>query len=539
MKKIALLVSTIAGALVLQAQSLDAGKKFFYYQRYQSAEVAFHDQLKQTPENAEAWLWLVKSYAAQNETRQAIDSFKLAPASLKEEPYYMLASGTVQLLNNNPAEARQLFEKAIDETKGKNATILGLVAEANVEAEKGDVNYAIEVIGRAIKRDKNNPALHTALGNAYRKLHNGSEAFKAFSQAVNKEDKYAEALYQLGQIFVTQKNAEMYLEYFNKAVAADKNYAPALYELYEHYLYREPVKAMEYFRQYAAVSDKTASHEYDMADLLYLTKSYNDAIVKGKHLLTWPDVPPRIYKLVAYSYAELKDSVKALDYMKQYFVAGSDSDFIAKDYETMGDLYVSLPNQEDSAMVYYQKAVEATADSSEHHKYYARLASLAKARQDYVQQAKWLGKYYNSRSDASNLDLFNWGVAAYRAQDYHQSDSAFALYTGKYPEQAFGYYWRALNNAAIDTAMTEGRAIPHYQKLIEVIGDDSVTANHRKWKMDAYTYLAAYETNTEKDYVEAISYFGKILEMDPNNEDAKKYIAILEKNLAATKEDSN
>ncbi|HRO69287.1 MAG TPA: tetratricopeptide repeat protein, partial [Chitinophagaceae bacterium] len=127
MKKIALLVSMIAGALVLHAQSLDAGKKFFYYQRYQSAEAAFHDQLKQTPDNAEAWFWLVKTYAAQNEAKQAIDSFKLAPATLKEDPYYMLASGTVQLLNNNPAEARQLFEKAIDETKGKNATILGLV----------------------------------------------------------------------------------------------------------------------------------------------------------------------------------------------------------------------------------------------------------------------------------------------------------------------------------------------------------------------------------------------------------------------------
>ena len=57
--------------------------------------------------------------------------------------------------------------------------------------------------------------------------------------------------------------------------------------------------------------------------------------------------------------------------------------------------------------------------------------------------------------------------------------------------------------------------------------------------MGAYTYLAAYETNTEKDYAEAIGYFGKILEMDPGNEDAIKYIAILEKNLAAKKEDTN
>jgi lipoprotein NlpI len=48
--------------------------------------------------------------------------------------------------------------------------------------------------------------------------------------------------------------------------------------------------------------------------------------------------------------------------------------------------------------------------------------------------------------------------------------------------------------------------------------------------VEAYGYLAAYEANTEKDYSEAIGYFEKILEVDPGNNDAEKYIAILEKN---------
>ena len=539
MKKIALLVCMLAGVLVLRAQSPETGKKYFYYQRYQSAENFFHNQLKQDPNNADSWLWLVKSYIAQNKTRQAVDTFAKAPSALNEDPSYMIANGTVLLLNNKTAEARQWFEKAIDETKGKNATVLGLIAEAQVDCEKGDVNYALELLEKAIKRDKNDPALYTIRGNCYRKMHNGSEAFRAFSQAIDKEKNYAEALYQLGRIFQTQKNANMYLDYFNKAVAADKNFAPALYELYNHYLYLDPAKANGYFQQYAALSDKTDAHDYAVADLLYLTKSYKEAIEKGKKLLNKADVPPRIYKLVAYSYAELKDSSAAMNFMKQYFKAGSDSDFIAKDYETMAELFIAQPGSEDSAMAYYEKAVNATADSSVHFKYYAKLASLAKSQQDYVMQAKWLGKYYGSKPDASNVDLFNWGVAAYRAQDYLQSDSAFAIYTGKYPEQAYGYYWRALNNASIDTSMAEGRAIQHYQKLIEVIGDDSLTANHKKWKMDAYTYLAAYETNMEKDYQEAINYFSKILEMDPANEDAKKYIAILEKNLASKQEDTN
>ena len=539
MKKITLLVCVIAISMTMKAQSLETGKQHYYYQRYQSAENFFQEQLKQQPGNAEAWLWLVKSFTAQKKNKLAAERFAQAPAGMEGDPYFMLVKGTVQLLNNKLAESKQSFDQAIDETKGKNATIMGLIAEAHIDADNGDANYALEVLDRAIKRDKNNAALYTLKGNYYRKMHNGSEAFRNFSYAVDKEKKHAEALYQLGRIFQTQKNESMYLDYFNQAVAADEKYAPALYELYRHYLYKEPTKAIEYFNRYSSLSDKTDMHEYAVADLMYLTKKYNEAIEKGKQLLTREGVPPRIYKLVAYSYAELKDSAQALDFMQRYFVAGTDSDFIAKDYETTAELYQARGNSYDSVMAYYQKAVEATEDSSTHPAYYAKLATLAKNKQDYVKQAHWLGKYYWSKPDASNVDLFNWGVAAYRAEDYFQSDSAFAIYTGKYPEQAYGYYWRAMNNAAIDTAMAEGRAIPHYQKLIEVIGDDSLTANHKKWKMGAYTYLAAYETNTEKDYAEAIGYFGKILEMDPGNEDAIKYIAILEKNLAAKKEDTN
>jgi tetratricopeptide (TPR) repeat protein len=47
--------------------------------------------------------------------------------------------------------------------------------------------------------------------------------------------------------------------------------------------------------------------------------------------------------------------------------------------------------------------------------------------------------------------------------------------------------------------------------------------------------LAAYEVNTKKDFARAIDYFEKVLEMDPENESAKKYIGILEKDLAKQK----
>ena len=153
-------------------------------------------------------------------------------------------------------------------------------------------------------------------------------------------------------------------------------------------------------------------------------------------------------------------------------------------------------------------------------------------------QAKWLGQYYSTNGQASNVDLFNWGIAAYRSENYLLADSVFGLYTMKYPNQGFGYYWRARTNAVIDSGMTAGLAIPHYNKLIEVVGTDSLSETDKKWVVEAYGYLATYEANTLKDYEKAIEYFDKILQIDPENVNAKKFIPILEAS-AKRKEGSN
>jgi tetratricopeptide (TPR) repeat protein len=64
-----------------------------------------------------------------------------------------------------------------------------------------------------------------------------------------------------------------------------------------------------------------------------------------------------------------------------------------------------------------------------------------------------------------------------------------------------------------------------------VLGKNLNDANYKKWLIESYAYLAAYQTNVQKNYAEAVSYFEKVLQVDPENGDAKKYIAILEKNL--------
>ena len=533
MKKISLFISFLSGAFALHAQTLDQGVQQIYYQRYHSAEKTLNQLVKQDPNNSTAWYYLEKNYLLENKLDKAKESIQSAPENIKTDPWYKVAYGNILLKEGKKDEAANYFNEALKQTKQKDADILAAVAYAHVNSESGDVNYAIDLLNKAIKRDKKNASLYVLKGDAYIKLANGSEAFKAYEDATEVNDKYAEAYHKLGKLFVSQKNPEMYVGYFQKAIAADPNYARSMYRLYVHEFNRHPAKAMEYYNNYLAKSDHSIENEYDLADLYFINKQYDKAIQKADAIVKTEGekVQPRLYKLISYSYAEQKDSARAYDYIQKYFEKEVDSNMVAKDYLLMGDLYAALNENDSLAFVYYDKAVSLEKNAAELENYYKHFAELAASNKNFSQQAKWLGKYYTSTDKGTNIDLFNWGLAHYRAEEFTAADSVFGMYVAKYPDQSFGYYWQAKAKALQDQDMSQGLAIPGYLKLVEVLEKNPTDPNYKKWMVESFAYLAAYETNTEKDYAEAVDYFEKVLKVDPENEDAKKYIDLLAKNL--------
>lgn len=535
MKKTFLSLGGLFFSTVMVAQGVPDATQLIYHERYQSAKAVLHKALQADPNNAEAWYRLSQAYLPLKETRKLGDSLRLALPEVKNNAYYKVAYGQLLLAQNNTDSARWHFEQAIGDGRKKEPAILLAVANAYISEKNGDANAALLVLSQAGKKDAGDPAFNVLRGNAYRKLANGSEAYRAYQTALNENSKNAEALFQMGKIFVAQKNADSYLEYFNKTITADPLYAPAWYELYYDAYFKDPKKALDYFRQYLAVSDYNAENEYQHIDLVYLNKKYDSAIAMAKNVLAGlpVDSMPRLHKLLAYSYLGLQDTAQALSAMTTYFAKAADSNFVVKDYEVMADLYNATPGKQDSALAFYQAAVTKITDSAALFKYYRKLSDLYKDKKDNANQAIWLGKYYTNNDKATNIDLFNWGIAHFKAEQYEEADTVFGKYIEKYPDQSFGYYWRARANSLKDSAMEKGLAIPHYNKLVEVLQKDSAntTATTKKWLVEAYGYIAAYETNEEKDYADAIAHLQKILEIDPANKDALQYISILEKKV--------
>jgi len=517
----------------IHAQSMADARKLVYYERYDGAAAQLHELLKKDAGNTDAWWLLTQVYLRRHQESRIGDSVRLMPAVAADQPLGLCIRGQLLLEEHKKDSAAMYFDRALKMTKEKDPSVLLAVACAHQGADSGNALYAVELLNKAIKRDKHDPELYVELGDAYRRLSDGGQAFKAYQEALAEDGKYAKALYKVAKIFVTQSNTDQYLQYFNDAVAADSLYAPAWYELYFHYYFRDVNKAMDCLQHYITAADPGSRNDYLVTDLLYSSRKYREAIAKAQGLIDRQggESEPRLYKLIAYSYKETGDSTKALDYMQQYFRKQRDTGFVMKDFETMGEIFAKL-DQPDSAAAYFTKAGEMEKDSVRQREYAKKLAELYKGRKDYSSQAHWMGRYYRGNEKATNLDLFNWGLAHFMAKEYPLADSVFGIYEAKYPDQDFGYYWRARSAAAIDTSMQLGIAIPHYLKLIEIAEKDTANKTNRKHLVESYGYIAAYKANTQKDYSGAIGYFEKLLTIDPDNRDAQRYVGILKKNLS-------
>jgi len=531
MKKIcSLVISIFMLSIIVKAQSIEETKQLIYHERYRSAETALHNIIAIDVNNADGWRLLSDAYLEQHQVQALKDTLSKAPASLADNPLMHTIEGTILLHEGNKDKAKQLFDLALKQTKEKDIAVLSSIAAAYIDVKEADAHYAVELLQKAIKKDKKNAELYVLLGNAYNKLSDGSSAYSSYTKGLDVNPSYARASYRLGKIFTSQKNI-LYLKYFNDALSADSMFTPALYEMYYHYYFTNADTARLYLDKFIAASDYSIDNDYRLTDVLFLGKKYDSAIAKGKSLVlkAGDSTAPRIFKLIANSYLRLGNTDSALSYMRGYFNKNKDTAYLAADYETMGKIYDSLGTHEDSAAAYYALAAEKTDKEITRLNLYKKIAGLYDKLKNYDAQAQWLEKYYTANPKATNQDLFNWGIAYYYAGKYPLADSVFALYTTKYPEQEFGYYWRARSNVAIDTAMSLGLAIPHYLKVIEMAEKDTTDEQNRKRLVEGYGYIASFKANHDKDYAGSMAYFEKVVALQPTNEDAKKYVAILKK----------
>ncbi len=108
-----LFLTLLLTANSLFAQSIESGKKFLYYERYNSAKDVFSKLVATNPNNVEAVYYLGQTYLGMEDTMAAQ---KLYQSSLQANPnaaLLMVGVGEIELMQGKASDARNRFETAI------------------------------------------------------------------------------------------------------------------------------------------------------------------------------------------------------------------------------------------------------------------------------------------------------------------------------------------------------------------------------------------------------------------------------------------
>lgn len=523
----------LSSASFLFAQDTDDIKELLDNKRYSTAEKLLLQKVETGSETAMVNYMLVNAYLQQDKTTEAksfLEKKNLTASTGNSDPFNRIAYGTYLVNTGQTDKAKEVFSNILNDKKlKKNFAILSAIAGAHINSENGDVNDAFKIIDLAEKTSKNNAELEILKGNAYMKIGDGSNAYRAYHAAIKDDPSNVEAYYKLGKIFVTQKAEDLYLEQFQKAFSIDSTYVPVLESLYDHYYFRDVKIAKQYLERLIRHSDYSIKNDYNLADIYYLNKDYTKAINIATDILKREkeNAQPRLYKMLAYSYFETGDKENAMRELDKYFLKEDPKNIISRDYEFKGNLLTGQENKLSETITCFEKAFSLDTVAKRKLSFAEKLGEAYGKLKEYKSQATWLGIVYELKPERTNVDLYNWGLAEYKAGELEQADTVFGKYIAMYPENLFGYYWRAQVNAAIDTTLEKGLAVPYYKKLIE-LGEPEKKKN-MTMLMKAYGYMGGYDANITKDFQSSLNWFEKILELDPDNPDAAHYAEILKK----------
>ena len=549
MKNLKFTLILLAGLLAANfsnAQTIEDGKKFLYYEKFISAKNVFQQLLTANPNNEEAAYWLGQTLIAPDEDKDiegAKAVYQKGLAANANSALLKAGMGHVELLEGKTQQARSSFESAISLSGGKNIMVLDAVGFANAEfdSKSGDAAYAVEKLKLATtQKGFKDARIMTDLGDAYRKLQDGGNAQLAYEAALAIDPKYARAKFRIGRIYQSQGRSQegIYLQYYNDAIAMDPSYSPVYFYLHQYYYENDVVKSASYLEKYLAA--KGAADEpnacFLSAQMIYAVGKFEETVTAAEACVgNNPNPYPNLYGLLAYANFKIgdklekaSDSVAAMTaYGKSkiafdsYFAKQKRAKLGPRDYFTYATVLLKFPGNEALAGSFMQQAVDQDSTEVGKAAMLKEVAASYEKSKQYADAGEWYKKILNVKKAPTKTDIYNAANSYYRIGQFAQSADLYTVYTQKYPEDIFGYYMVGKSLWGIDTVMKYGLANNYFVKAIEVGEAYPDKSKITAQLMGSYKYLFAYSANILKNKELALSYADKALLIDPNDAEMK------------------
>ena len=523
------------------AQSVEIGKKFLYYERYQSAKNVFNSLVTANPKDEEAIYYLGQADIGLEKVADAKKLYLQKLSEMPNSPLILAGVGHIELIEGKTADARQHFETAISLSKGKEIAVFNAIgyANGNPDSKNGNAAYAIDILKRATQVKKfNDPEVYANLGDAYRKLADGGNAISAYQSALAIDPNYARAIYRSGRVYQTQGRGqeELYLKYYNEAIAKDTKYAPVYNTLFNYYFETDVPKSSQFLDKWLSASDDDPKACMYRAQMKYAEGLFDKALsMAGACIQAEGANPyPKLYQLQAFSYKRLGDTTKSRASFDEYFKRQDSSKIEGGDYAAYATVLLgdTLNNAKVNELT--RKAVMMDTLEANKISYIKTVATAYSEAKNNKAAANWYARILDVKRNFTNVDIFNAGYNFYAASELDSSNKYFTLYTQKYPEDIMGFYMLGNGNALIDSTGALGLAVPYYAKTIQIGESDTTKAGVKSRLINAYKFFVGYHYNNKKSKDSALFFIDKVLALDPTDQNMIQNREFISKNGAPT-----
>lgn len=302
-------------------------------------------------------------------------------------------------------------------------------------------------------------------------------------------------------------------------------------------------KSAELYKIYIKTGNTTVQDLMQYALILFLDKKFDESLDVVKLGLEKDPTNPAFNRLAMWNNVDLHHDDEALKAADVFFNHSKNPEFTYLDYRYYGQALRDT-KQYDKAIEQYQKAlkmdstkIELFKDISDMYNDISNYPGAINAYSQYESKLKpdqvtpdviiALGKLYYSYGNDKNTSPADQKVALTKA------DSVFAKVAELEPDNYRGNFWRARTNSALDPETTQGLAKPFYEKTVQVV-EPKNDPRYNPVLVECYSYLGYYSLLKE-DYQLSLSYWNKILAIDPANSTAQKAIAGIQKTLKGKK----
>lgn len=526
-----------AGAFNAMAQGgYQDGVDYYNADRFEQAKIILNNTLSQpNTDQGIAYFYLGSIDMREGKPADAKAKFEKGVSAKPGSGYNYIGLGEIALLGGDKKAAENYFKQAVNCDK-KDPKLLSAVARAYFNVDP--VTYKKEIdeyIKKALKLSKNlDSDVYVLQGDMAAKEDRIGDAASLYEQAITYDDdkgivnpeayvKYANVYIKTNPTFAIDKLKELNQKLPTSALA-QRELAEKYYDNNQFTL------AAKQYGAYMSNPNHFQQDEQRYSGLLYFGQDYEKSLEVANKVLAQDPDNFYMYRMLMLNNAALKNYEAAAAAAEKLFNAPG-ATYTYTDYITYGDVLENL-GQNDKALAMLEKAHETNPAKTD---VLIKISAAYSGMKDYAKAAEVMQQYVDG-GEASLQEIFllsnRYKNLAISLPEESPERIAAANNGLKYVDEAIKdaatkaplYRNRATLLMVRDGQTPTQELVDTYNLMIQEYDKDP--ANKTKYAdayKSAYNVLANFYLNNN-DKATARSYYEKMLEVDPNNNDLREYL---------------